>query len=129
MQFSKAGLEDLQNDQACKRRREGGASCEAESVLDKPHPGQPIKTYDLGQPLMVNKDVLDDASFSIGSSQEPVHHNEHGSNGGSVAALSCEEVSNKDSGTSMPQEIRNCAPTLSIHDGGRSSKPMVCLNA
>ncbi|XP_031287985.1 ATP-dependent RNA helicase DEAH13 isoform X2 [Pistacia vera] len=118
VQFSKAGLEDLQNDQGCKRRREGGASCEAEPVLDKPHLGQPIKAYDFGQPLMVNKDVLDDASVSIGSSQEP-------SNGGSVAALSCEEVSNNDSRTSMLQDIRNCAPTLSIHDGGRSSKPMV----
>ncbi|XP_044493685.1 ATP-dependent RNA helicase DEAH13 isoform X3 [Mangifera indica] len=73
---------------------------------------------------MLDKNVLDDASVSLGSSQEPVHCDEHDSNGKSVSALSCEEVSNEDSGTNMPQDVGNCAPTLSIHDGGRISKPM-----
>ncbi|KAJ4727732.1 ATP-dependent RNA helicase [Melia azedarach] len=96
MQLAKEGLEDPQSDQTSKRRHE----------------------------VVVNKEVLDDASVSLASLPEPVPSNAFGTNDEPVNAEPSEEVSNKDSDKSMQQDIKNGTEASSIHDGGENSKSM-----
>ncbi|KAK0587085.1 hypothetical protein LWI29_017056 [Acer saccharum] len=126
IQFSKEGLEDPETDQASKRKREGGDSTGTSSELEEIHPRQLINDNDFAGPVIVNKEILDHASISLGTSQEPVCGNEFDSVGQSAATTNMhkrsEEVSNRDTGTNMQQDIRICTPTSSINDDGKTSK-------
>ncbi|KAK1558806.1 hypothetical protein Q3G72_006884 [Acer saccharum] len=129
IQFFKEGLEDPETDQASKRKREGGASPGTSSELEEIHPRQLINDNDFARPVIVNKEILDNASISLVTSQEPVCGNEVDSVGQSAAATNMhkhfEEVSNRDTGTNMQQDIRICTPTSPINDDGKTSKSKV----
>ncbi|KAK2649553.1 hypothetical protein Ddye_017042 [Dipteronia dyeriana] len=129
IQFSKEGLEDPETDQASKRKREGGDSPGTSSELEEIHPRQLIDDNDFVGPVIVKIEILDNASTSLGTSQEPVCGNEVDSVGQSAAATNMhkrsEEVSGRDTGTNMQQDIIICSPTSSINDDGKTSKSKV----
>ncbi|KAL5859172.1 hypothetical protein ACOSQ4_000468 [Xanthoceras sorbifolium] len=120
IQFIREGLEDPETDQASKRKRESGDSCGTSFELEDTQPRQLIHDDDFVEPVIVNKEILDNPSIS-GSSHDPLCGNEICSIGQSAAALHSEE-SNKDTSTNMQQEIRIFTPSSSINDGGKSSK-------
>ena len=72
VQFSKAGLEMPHSDQPFKSQDSDDASCKMESDLSKIRSRQEFDKIDTVRPRMVQREVLNNASISLGSSLEVV---------------------------------------------------------
>ena len=72
VQFSKAGLEMTHSDQPFKSQDSDDASCKMESDLSKIRSRQEFDKIDTVRPRMVQREVLNNASISLGSSSEVV---------------------------------------------------------
>lgn len=126
VQFSNAGLEVPDSSQPFKRM--GGDDDDAVGTgpeIDEIPSGQDFSGDDSLQPMIVEREALKNASFSLESSQGPVYGNE---NSGSIVGLQAEEVFNKDNSTSMQKDGNlDSLPSSCIDDGSESSRLMVCF--
>jgi ATP-dependent RNA helicase DHX37/DHR1 len=125
VQFSKAGLEVPDGDQPFKRKGDDGAAVGTEPEIDESLSGQEFSEDDSLELMIVEREVLKNASFSFDSSQRPVCGNK---NSGSVVGLPAEEVFNKSNHTSLQGDNNiDSLPSLRIDDGRESTKSMVCF--
>lgn len=126
VQFSNAGLEVPDSSQPFKRM--GGDDDDAVGTgpeINEIPSGQDFSEDDSLQPMIVEREALKNAYFSLESSQGPVYGNE---NSGSIVGLQAEEVFNKDNSTSMQKDGNlDSLPSSCIDDGSESSRLMVCF--
>ena len=124
VQFSKAGLEMPHSDQPFKSRDSDDASCKMESDLSKIRSRQEFDKIDIVRPRMVQREVLYNASISLGSSSEVVCSIGLGVISIHSPTLPAKEVSKEKYDTSM-QDRRNSTPTSSTADDHKNIKSKV----
>ncbi|GLU07336.1 hypothetical protein SLE2022_242980 [Rubroshorea leprosula] len=95
VQFSKAGLQVPHYDRSSKERNDGDSLPETEAELDEINlRGNMNKNY-LVEPMILEREVVNNASDSMGSSDEP---------GGSVDAMPAEIVPNEGKNASLDED-------------------------
>ena len=124
VQFSKAGLEMPHSDQPFKSQDSDDASCKMESDLSKIRSRQEFDKIDTVRPRMVQREVLNNASISLGSSSEVVCSTGLGVTSIHSPTLPAKEVSEEKYDTSM-QDRRNSTPTSSTADDHKNIKSKV----
>jgi len=125
VQFSNAGLEVPDSSQPFKRKGDDDDAVGTGPEIDEISSGQDFSEDDSLQPMIVEREALKNASFSLESSQGPVYGNE---NSGSIVGLQAEEVFNKDNNNSMQKDGNlDSLPSSCIDDGSESSRLMVCF--
>lgn len=109
VECSKAGFELPYGDQPFKMWCDNHASSEIESGLENIDPRQKFDENDHVESKAVGREVNCKTSVSLSSSQELACANEHGNGiyGGCDAALPVKVVTDKISGTSMQEDIKN----------------------
>ena len=115
-EFSKAGLEVLlpHMDQPCEKRDDESASSESEHELDETHSRQNLYKNNQVQSMLEQREVLNDAAFSLHSTQSM--------NNGSPAASADENVLSKNGGTSLREE-----KIILVNDDVKGTSSTVCL--
>ncbi|KAK9281521.1 hypothetical protein L1049_004424 [Liquidambar formosana] len=120
VQFSKAGLDVPCSDQPFKRAGGNNVFCETEPDSENTRSRQKFEEMDCAELMVVEREVLSTTSVSMGSSQEPVGSNELGIKGGYDAALSAKDITDKNSGTFMQEDLNNlptsCIKSMYLED-------------
>lgn len=124
VRFSKAGLEMPHSDQPFKSQDGDNASCEMEPDSNKIQSKQEFDESDAMWPRMVQREVLSNASISLGFTSELVCSTELAVNSRHSPTLPAKEVSEKNYDTSM-QDRRNSTPTSTTADGQKNIKSKV----
>ncbi|XP_038681673.1 ATP-dependent RNA helicase DEAH13 isoform X1 [Tripterygium wilfordii] len=121
VQFSKLGLEVPSSDQYAKIKS-SDESCESEPGLDESHIRQDRRENDSLRPIIVEREVLDKASYSFFPSQWQVCSNDFGLNGGYVADQPPEELPSDEIVKSIQEDARISSLSLRSCDEKESSE-------